>query len=71
MVYGVQEIRGVCRRFSERYRWSMEFRSSEVCVEGKGEIQMVNGVQEFRGVCRRFSERYRWSMEFRSSEACV
>ena len=34
MVYGVHEFRGVCRRFRERYRWSMEFKSSEVCVGG-------------------------------------
>ena len=34
MVHGVQEFRGVCRRFRERYRWSMEFKSSEVCVGG-------------------------------------
>ena len=34
MVYGVQEFRGVCRRFRERHRWSMEFMSSKVCIEG-------------------------------------
>ena len=52
MVHGVQEFRGVCRRFRERYRWSMEFRTPDGCREFRErykqsmEFMGLNGVQE-------------------------